>query len=62
MEREHEHQWTYDYKSCCYVLRCAICHKNTKAYHYAGDVPLKFGMPVKLIGDSFGPIGYKLNK
>jgi hypothetical protein len=66
MTKDHEHQWVYDGKSCCYRLRCAAsgCARVTTAYRFMGDRDqLKVGTPVRILEDdreAFEAIGSAL--
>lgn len=54
MAKDHEHQWVYDGKSCCFRLACAFpgCQRQTKAYYFDGDTEtLRVGTPVELLED-----------
>lgn len=51
MSKDHERQWIYDGKSCCYRLKCAICAKQTTAHYFNGPMP-DIGDPVRFDGDS----------
>jgi hypothetical protein len=39
--KTHEHEWVYDYKTCCYVVRCRICTRATTVHHVEGEMPKK---------------------
>jgi hypothetical protein len=52
MAKDHEHQWVYDGKGCCYRLRCAVpgCLRLTTAYRFMGNRDqLTIGTPVQFL-------------
>ena len=52
MGKDHEHDWAYDHRSCCHVLKCVIpgCERFTRAYYINGIVPQP-GQKVRLLSD-----------
>lgn len=52
MNKPHEHQWIYDHKSCCYVLKCefAGCQRRTSVRKIKGTMPV-IGQRVQLLID-----------
>ena len=60
--RDHEHQWIFVRKACCFVVECIIagCRKQQTAYYLKGAYPKK-GDPVILERETITRIGTSMD-
>ena len=52
MYTPHDHEWKFNRKTCCYILKCIIpgCERQTKAYYLKGREP-RLGELVRFMDD-----------